>query len=168
MRASLPLDRYRPEWWRAAVVGTGLAALLGSLAYLLTTHWQSSRPAFEATAAPGCELHIGPCTAPFDGTRFIQLEFEPKALRPIQPLRVRVETAGFAADTAQIEFSGVHMNMGLIRSELSNAHDGSFYGDLVLPVCARGHMAWRAIVSVQGAAGVHRATFRFEVNRSDG
>lgn len=50
MRASLPLDRYRPEW-RAAVVGIGLAALLGGLAYLLMTHWQSSGSAIEATAA---------------------------------------------------------------------------------------------------------------------
>ena len=167
MRASLPLDRYRPEW-RAAVVGIGLAALLGGLAYLIMTHWQSSGPAIETMAAPGCDLHLGPCTAAFDRARFIRLEFEPKALRPIRPLRVRVATTGFPADAADIVFSGRDMNMGLIRNELSDAGGGSFHGNLVLPVCARGRMTWRATVSVHGAAGVHRARFTFEVNRPDG
>jgi len=166
MNASLPFDRQRPGW-RGGLAGIALALLLGAVAYLVTSAWPRlfPPPLFEAASRPGCDLHRGPCTAVFDATRLIRLQMEHRALPPTEPLRVLVDTAGFPADTATIEFSGVDMQMGLIRRDLVSTGGGSFSGDAILPVCVRRRMTWRAIVTAQGADGLHRATFDFEVGR---
>jgi len=166
MSTSLPLDRQRPGW-RSGLAGIALAVVLGAVAYLVTSAWPRlfPQPLFEAASRPGCDLHSGPCTAAFDATRFIRMQIEPRPLAPTEPLRVLVDTAGFAADSATIEFSGVDMQMGLIRHDLINTGVGAFSGDAILPVCVRRRMTWRAIVTAQGADGLHRATFDFEVGR---
>ena len=166
MSASLPLDRQRRSW-RGGPAGIVLALLLGAVAYLVTSTWPRlfPQPLFEAASRPGCDLHRGPCTAVFDATRLVRLQIEPRTLPPSEPLRVLVGTAGFPADTATIEFSGVDMQMGLIRYELIDSGVGTFTGVATLPVCVRRRMTWRAIVTAHGADGLHRATFDFEVGR---
>jgi len=166
MSASLPLDRQGPGW-RGGLAGIVLTILLGAVAYLVASAWPRlfPQPLIEAEAQPGCDLHSGPCTAAFDATRFIRLQIEPRALPPTGPLRVLVDTAGFAADTATIEFRGVDMAMGPVRHDLINSGVGSFSGDAVLPACVRRRMTWRAIVTVHGANGLHLATFDFDVGR---
>lgn len=166
MSASLPLDRQGPGW-RGGLAGIVLAILLGAVAYLVTSAWPRlfPPPLFEAASQPGCDLHSGPCAAAFDATRFIRLQIEPKTLPASEPLRVLVDTAGFPVATATIEFSGVDMQMGLVRHDLIDSGVGSFSGDAILPVCVRRRMTWRAIVTTRGADGLHRATFDFEVGR---
>jgi hypothetical protein len=57
------------------------------------------------------------------------------------------------------------MNMGLISAGLLDTGGGSFAGDVLLPVCVRQRMTWRARVTAGGPDGVHLATFEFEINR---
>ena len=96
------------------------------------------------------------------GVRFV---IEPGTLQPNRPLQIQVDTSGFRVDQVAIEFSGVDMNMGLIRNDLSYSSEGSFRGSAILPVCIRKRMSWRAIVNAEGDDGVHRASFDFEVYR---
>ena len=149
------------------LIGVAAAALLGFLAYLLVLSWPLlfPPPVFITAAAEGCDLHEGACTARFDDTRTIRIAIAPGTLQANRPLQIQVETNGFRVDQAAIEFSGVDMNMGLIRNDLSYSGEGSFRGTAILPVCIRKRMSWRAIVNAQGDDGVHRASFDFEVYR---
>lgn len=166
MRAALPTPgagtgRHTPLYM---VV---LAVLLGGFAYLLGSSWTQlfPPPLFSAHATNDCNLRISTCEADFQDERSIRLGIEPRDLPPTQPLRAMVDTRGFDADTVAIEFSGVDMNMGLIRNELTARSDRSFAGDTVLPVCIRRSMVWRATVTAEGPDGIHKATFDFEVRR---
>lgn len=156
-----------PPGRRQTLIGVGMAIALGALAYLAAWGWSQLFPApvFTAAAPSGCELHAGPCSATFGSGRSIELELEPKTLPANQPLRILVDAGGLPADRASVEFSGIDMNMGLISASLLNTGDGTFSGDVILPVCVRRAMAWQATVVTKGTAGTHRATFRFEVNR---
>ena len=149
------------------VAGIGLAALLGVVAYLATLSWPLLFPApvFSGQTAADCDLGRGPCVATFDDRRFIRLQLGPRPLSPSGPLRAVVDSAGFTARSAFIEFNGVDMDMGLIRNALLGTGGGSFTGDLVLPVCIRQRMRWRAVVTVHARDGVYRASFDFEIRR---
>ena len=160
----------------AAVTGAGrhtplylvvLAVLLGGLAYLLGLSWTQlfPPPLFSAHATNDCDLRISACEASFKDGRSMRLDIEPRGLPSSQPLRATVDTHGFDADTVAIEFSGVDMNMGLIRNELAARSDRVFSGDTILPVCIRRSMVWRATVTAAGPGGIHKATFDFEVRR---
>ncbi len=166
MSTSLPLAGAGPGR-RSLLFGLVLAALLGALAYLLGLSWPRlfAPPVFTATAGDGCNLRAGACAASFDQTRVIRLDIEPRNLPPSVPLRVQVHASGFDTDTVSIEFSGVDMNMGLVRSELAVRGNGLFVGDTILPVCVRRHMTWRATVTARGPDGMHKALFDFEVRR---
>ena len=166
MRAALPVSatgasRHRPLY---VIV---LAVLLGGFAYLLGMSWTQlfPPPLFSAQATNDCDLRISACEANFQEGRSIRLDIQPRGLPPSQPLRATVDTRGFDADTVAIEFSGVDMNMGLIRNELAARNKRSFAGDTVLPICIRRSMIWRATVTAVGAQGIHKATFDFEVRR---
>lgn len=166
MNSSVPVGDARPVRYQT-LLGIAAAALLGGLAYLLALSWPLlfPPPVFESRAADGCDLLVGACTASFDDTRFIRLSIEPESLQPNKPLQLLVDTAGFRTEEVAVEFSGIDMNMGLIRNKLLDSGGGSFSGNAVLPVCVRQRMAWRAIVTAGGPDGVHRASFDFEVYR---
>ncbi len=167
MTTSLPLGSHRRSW-QAPLLGVILIAILGGAAYLLSLSWPLlfPKPVFRATAPAECDLRASACTAAFDESRFIRLDLEPKTLRATRPLSVAIETAGFPVDTVSIEFSGVNMDMGLIKNELVDIGVGSFAGETILPVCVRRQMSWQAMVTATGPDNVHQATFGFEVFRN--
>jgi len=150
-----------------SLLGIAVITLLGSLAYLLALSWPLlfPPPVFVSAAGPGCNLDDGACTASFDNARSIRFAIASTALHPNTPLQTRVDAVGFDADAVKIGFSGMDMNMGLIRNELNDDGRGSFSGSTILPICVRNSMKWTATVSAQGADGVHRASFNFEVHR---
>lgn len=162
LEADLPAAR-----WHRPLAATAIALTLGGLAYLAGLAWPSlfREPHFDAAAPAGCDLNLHPCRAVFDGDRLIRLSLQPRTPRVAQPLHLRIDTAGFAADTVEVEFSGVDMNMGRISIEIPRNGEGSFAGEAALPACVRQRMSWHALVTARGPEGVHRATFMFEVNR---
>ncbi len=166
MSTALPLTRRVPAWRLAAAMLT-LSVLLGGLGYLGAWTWQRLFPAplFEASAPPHCGLERGPCQALFASGAAIRLAITPRPLTANRPLRLSVDVTGLEAAALAVEFSGIDMNMGLVRADLQQTGDGRFSGEALLPVCVRSRMAWRALVLAQGPGGEHRAAFRLVLNR---
>jgi hypothetical protein len=150
---------------RRAIV---LAAIFGSLAYLLTIYWQQllAPPDFSATAAPDCDLNVEPCTALFGAARSVRLTLEPRPVTASRPMQLRVESENIAADTAGVAFSGVDMNMGRIEIPLQAHQNGVFTVETMLPACIRRQMTWQAVISLEGPQASHTATFVFDANRN--
>jgi len=166
--SSAPLTAERPTArWRLPLAATGIAVLLGGIGYLAGLGWPAwfVEPRFEAAAPAGCDPHPGPCTAQFDARRFIRLSIPGDRPRATQPLRLLIDTAGFAAEAVTVEFSGIDMNMGWISVDIPASGNGSFTGNATLPACVRRRMAWRAMITARGPDGIHQATYAFEVNR---
>jgi hypothetical protein len=115
-----------------------------------------------ATAAAGCDLHQGPCTASLPDGRRIQLSISPRSIPLVQKLNLEVTLAGLDAAKVEVDFAGADMNMGFNRQTLQAAGGGRFVGTAALPVCVTGRMAWRATVLAEAGRERIAAPFDFE------
>lgn len=122
-----------------------------------------------AAVAPidtSCDLRAGPCVGRFpDGTE-ISFSIEPKTIPLVEKLRLSAMVNGVPAQSAEVDFIGLNMEMGFNRSQLKADGDGKFSGSGILPVCVRTHMEWEARVMVQTDQGIIAAPFRFDTYRS--
>ena len=82
-------------------------------------------------------------------------------LRGTEPVQLRLALSGFSASRVEVSMVGVNMNMVETRAELLRSEDGDWRGDLSLPVCASGPMAWQANVEVRGWWRTYVQPFRF-------
>ncbi len=144
-----------------------LLVVLATVSYAAAYLWTqpSTETVLRAVQSAGCDLHQNACTATFDDGRVIQLELEPKAVSPAEPVRLFVETTGFAADSVTVEFAGVDMNMGTIETELLDTGASSFTGDSILPVCIRRTMTWQAKVTARGNDNAYQGIYTFTSSR---
>ncbi|MES9963858.1 MAG: hypothetical protein ABW116_09975 [Candidatus Sedimenticola sp. 20ELBAFRAG] len=110
---------------------------------------------------PGCDLRAGPCVSRLPGGGSISLGIEPRTIPLVKPLEYLVKVEGIEADSVEIDFSGVDMNMGFNRPKLSRTADGEFSGNGVLPVCVREAMEWEARVMLHTEDGLVAAPYRF-------
>ncbi len=114
-----------------------------------------------ATAAPGCDLHRGPCRAELPGGGSIELTVMPRPIPLAAPLRLEVAVSGVEADKVEVDFAGVSMNMGYNRPLLAPTGNGRHAAEATLPVCVTGEMEWAATVLVESGRRRIAAPFRF-------
>ena len=107
-----------------------------------------------------CEPTPGPCTAELAGGR-ITLGMA-TAIRELDSFPLTVELEGFeAVEGVAARFDMAAMDMGLNRYRLSEAPDGRWQGEAMLPVCTVDRSDWWVTVAVAHAGGTHRAAFLF-------
>jgi hypothetical protein len=110
----------------------------------------------------GCDLQRRACTAKVaDGGR-LEFSITPRPIPLLQALRVEVTVSGFKPKKVQVDFAGESMNMGYNRSELPATGDGRYAGEIALPVCTSGGMAWVATVLVETDRQRIAVPFRFD------
>ncbi len=117
---------------------------------------------FLGTAEPGCDLTKGPCSGRLPGGGRVRLSITPRPIPVVKPLAIEVDLEGIQADTVEVDFVGVNMNMGFNRPRLKPAGPGRFRGRGVLPVCVRRHMVWEARVLAHTPDGLAVVPFRFD------
>jgi hypothetical protein len=110
----------------------------------------------------GCDLQRQACAASLaDGGR-LQFSIMPRPIPLLQPLRVEVTVSGIKPKKVEVDFAGESMNMGYNRSELPATGDGRYAGEIALPVCTSGGMAWVATVLVETDRQRIAVPFRFD------
>lgn len=117
-----------------------------------------------ASLAPldkACDLRAGPCSSTLPSGGRISLVIQPKAIPLIKPLKLQVEIEGINAQSVEVDFVGIGMEMGFNRPKLAPVAAGRFAGEGILPVCVRDAMEWEARVLVQSDRGLLAAPFRF-------
>lgn len=114
---------------------------------------------------PSCDLNKTTCQSQFsDGSR-VSLSITPSPIIGLTPLQIQVETHGIEADSVEVDFSGVGMNMGYHRPVLKQVMPGRYTGTWVLAVCTLERMSWEATVLIDTKDGTRAAPFRFDVIR---
>ncbi|MDD5297470.1 MAG: hypothetical protein PHU46_11210 [Rhodocyclaceae bacterium] len=103
----------------------------------------------------------GRCVAGLAEGGQVALELGVSPSRASEPLSLRVTASGMSVARVEVSMVGVAMNMVDTRAELVRAEDGSWRGELVLPVCSSGPMEWRANVQVRGGWRTYVVPFRF-------
>lgn len=113
-------------------------------------------------APPACDVQAGACTLVLEGVGAVTLTIAPRPIPLVEPLSLQVETAVPGVRKAEIDFSGVDMNMGYNRFPLKSVGEGRYEGDGMLPVCVRSRMTWEAKVMLATDRVMYVAPFRFD------
>lgn len=127
------------RWW-------GLALLLAALAC------GAHATPLEFTVPPSCDLHQGPCRASAHNGWSVELAISPEEIPLLQPLDISVTLQGMLAETVQVVFSGVDVDMGTLAYPLQAQGGSHFHGEASLSICIQRRMRWQAtvVVAVQG------------------
>ena len=150
-----------PAHWRWAFV------LLAVVGVVLGYRHQAvdRRPLTAVDADPACDLRQAPCTVAFPGGGRIRFSIDPPDIPVFQPLRLEAYVEGLAAETVEVEFEGVGMDMGFNRVALDAFGEGRFRGEGMLPACIRNRMTWEATVLLSTSGERFAAAFRFDTFR---
>ncbi|MEI7612828.1 MAG: hypothetical protein WCK63_07965 [Betaproteobacteria bacterium] len=121
-------------------------------------------PKADLTIEPvaGCDLQHQACYAITPGGGRVELSFAPRPTPVVKPFQVAVTLSGITAQSVEVDFAGVSMNMGFNRKTLIAKGDGRFFVDAMLPVCISGRMAWLATVVVETSNHRIAVPFMFE------
>lgn len=124
--------------------------------------WPALLSATSNTLSPkvGCDLHQGACRASAAGGGAITLRIDPLRIPVLDELQLEVRLEGIEASDIEVQFSGINVDMGLLRYNLEPAGRGVFRGPAWLSVCSARRMIWQALVVVDG--GRYEAPFQFD------
>ncbi|PVV21775.1 MAG: hypothetical protein B6D78_06785 [gamma proteobacterium symbiont of Ctena orbiculata] len=119
------------------------------------------KAAHTASVDPACDLRANGCTTQLNGGGSVTFSIQPRDIPVVKPLALRVDLAGIEAKSIAVDFSGVDMNMGFNRTQLSAQGDGVFSGKGMLPVCVWDAMEWEARVLIDTSQGLISVPYRF-------
>jgi hypothetical protein len=142
----------------AVILLTAVVAILAAKTWIWT---MDPEVQIKAAVDPDCDLRAGPCTGRLPDGRSIRFSIEPRSIPPLMPLRLKVDTIGFAAREVSVDLNGVGMHMGFNRVALNEHPQGYFTATGSLSVCIRDTMAWEAVVSLISDDRRISAPFRF-------
>lgn len=142
------------------LIGLLLIALVVVVGYKLSP---LLLPQAEQVAHPdaACDLQRQACRAELPGGGAVELVFGTQPIPMVKPFAVQITSEGLTVDRAEIDFSGIDMNMGLNRPQLTAAGNGRFVGSASLPLCITGSMDWQATVLLSSAQGRIAVPYRF-------
>ncbi|MBL8432365.1 MAG: hypothetical protein JNK80_08220 [Dechloromonas sp.] len=110
---------------------------------------------------PACDLQRQACAVTLPAGGSAELAMTPRPIPMAMPFEVQVTTGGFVATRVEVDFSGIDMNMGLNRPQLTPRAGGSFAGQATLPVCITGTMDWQATVLIETGGERIAIPYRF-------
>lgn len=148
------------ERWLWGAVGLLALAVVGLFSYRYLQS-QDELPVVSAELS-SCDLQQGPCSAVIQGVGAVTLTIAPRPIPLVEPLDLKVETAVPGVREADVDFSGVDMNMGYNRFRLKTADAGRYEGTGMLPVCVRSRMTWEAKVMLATDSVMYVVPFRFD------
>lgn len=147
------------------LIGVLLIALVVVVGYKLSP---MLLPKADVTVQPdaSCDLQQQDCAVALPGGGQLVLTFGSKPVPLVSPFRVNVRTQGISPAQVAVDFEGVDMKMGLNRPQLAAVGEGLFSGEVSLPVCITGSMAWQATVLLD--AGNQRIAIPFVFSTGKG
>ena len=108
-----------------------------------------------------CDLGHGVCSAG-PPTQQIVLSIEPRPIRPMQPLQVKLRIP-VEAQHVTLRFDGLDMDMGPNQIRLQNTGPNEWSGTATIPLCITGDMNWKAVLNIHSNNAqptVHEFGFR--------
>ena len=137
-----------------------LALLLLALVSYKLSPWLQPPTDVTVEPRPACDPGRTACTVSLPDGGQMRLSFAPLPVPLAKPFDAHVSIEGARAKNVLIDFSGVSMNMGLNRPQLTG-NGADFAASVTLPVCVTGRMEWQATVIAEIAHRRIAVPFRF-------
>jgi hypothetical protein len=147
---------------RLFVASVVIAITLSGYAGFRLWQWQQPPRIMQGAVMKPCDLNDAPCEAIFPGGGRMQVSISPRPIPLVTPIAVEVQLTGLSADSVQVDFNSLDMNMGFNRHQLERQNGRRFAGHTVLPVCVRDRMTWQLQTTADTAHGPLGAVFEFE------
>lgn len=147
------------------VIGLELIALVVVVGYKLSP---MLLPKADVTIQPDpvCNLQREACTVQLPSGGNVTLAMGTHPVPLVKPFEVQVATSGFSPARVEVDFSGIEMNMGYNRPELTARGVGSYAAEVTLPVCITGSMEWQATVLIETGSERVAIPYRFSTGES--
>jgi len=154
----VPLNNKFSNLW--TIVALLTLVLLLSVSYKLK---DMLKPGIAAKAEldESCNLRKGACSSNLPGGGKVTFSIAPNDIPILRPLQLDVKVEGVDVSKAEVDFTGIGMDMGYNRPRLEAVSKNQFLGKAILPVCVRSKMDWEARVLLQTDHGLIMAPFRF-------
>ena len=154
----MPLNNKFSNLW--TIVALLTLVLLLSVSYKLK---DMLKPGIAAKAEldESCNLRKGACSSNLPGGGKVTFSIAPNDIPILRPLQLDVKVEGVDVSKAEVDFTGIGMDMGYNRPRLEAVSKNQFLGKAILPVCVRSKMDWEARVLLQTDHGLIMAPFRF-------
>lgn len=120
-----------------------LVAILAVVGYKLSP--MRSKSADVTLPVASCSPALQPCKITLPNGRTLDFSIEPRPVKPLQPLLLKVTIEATETRSVDVDFNGTDMDMGYNRVSLAKDQHG-FSGQAMLPVCVTGTMTWTATV----------------------
>ena len=148
------------------LIGMELIALVVVVGYKLSP---MLLPKADITVTPeaSCDLHRQACSVALPAGGSVELSMGSRPIPMVKPFEVAVAADGFVPERVEVDFSGIDMNMGLNRPQLTKRGDGKFVAEATLPVCITGGMDWQATVLIETGSQRIAIPYRFSTGRHD-
>jgi hypothetical protein len=147
------------------LVGVFVFALAVMGKHFLLEKNQSGKP-LQLQLQEACDLHQAPCVAHDTAGRSIRFSLSPATIPLMQELTASVDLQGLEnIRRLHLRIESVNMSMGYQQATLKAGADKMFSGKLMLPVCSREKMLWKARVTANVPGGEVVAEFPFETVR---
>jgi hypothetical protein len=156
--ASAATHYFNKPLWLVVVILSTLLLLSGMYKFV---RWRESRVIANAGLDQSCDLRLGECVSEMPGGGQVSLSITPDNLPVLRPLQLKVSVGDIPVSDVQVDFVGINLQMGYIRSSLTAESDTDYIGDIVLPVCVRSKMDWEARVILRTDRGLLVAPYRF-------
>lgn len=89
-----------------------------------------------------CDLSKEACTIDLKDRGLFTLELEESPIKTEKVHNIKVTSTSSEYEPVAADFSGIDLNMGFIRPNLSKSKDGFFEGSFTLPLCELSEMRW--------------------------
>jgi hypothetical protein len=109
-----------------------------------------------------CDVGKQICSVALPDGGSLALDLGPRPLLASRPLQLEVAAVGLSTRKVVVSIVGVSMNMMETRAELARTGDASWHGEMSLPACSSGPMAWQANIEVRGWWRSYIVPFRFQ------
>ena len=121
------------------------------------------KPSIAASAElnTSCDLRKGACESKLPGGGTVSFSIAPNDIPILRPLKLHIKVDGVDVSNAEVDFTGIGMDMGYNRPKLQAVSKNTFMGKAILPVCVRSKMDWKAKVLLQTDHGLIMAPFQF-------
>jgi len=111
-------------------------------------------------ATEGCAPFEGQCMGQ-KGDQTITVDFGSEAIESMTEIPIRVRLDNMKADSLIVDFEGLEMYMGVVRSQLLPHTQGVYQGTITLPECGTGKMLWRARAIIDNGTSKEGIKFDF-------
>ena len=107
----------------------------------------------------GCAPFDGQCIGQ-KGNQTITVDLRDEVIESMTEIPIRVRLDNMTGDSLIVDFEGLEMYMGVVRTQLVPNAQGVYQGTITLPECGTGKMLWRARAIIDN--GTSREGIKFD------